>query len=380
MNRLVIALIAGLIALYVLFSSMYVVNAREQAIVVRFGAIIDVKQEPGIYFKIPTDFVDTIQIVDDRLLRYDVANMRVQVQGGAFYEVDAFLTYRIQDARSFRQFAQGDLRTVEARLGTRSTTALRQVYGSRSFNAALSAQRQEMMDEAVGLISPEMDALGIKIVDVRILRTDLSAEVSEQTYNRMRAERQAEAALLRARGQEQAQSIQAIADRQKVEFIAQAQRDADILRGEGDAQRNRIFADAYNADPEFFQFYRSMQSYRIALGGAGTTMVLSPDSEFFQYFGSEGQGTPGKPLPAPVTPVIEDAPPADLAPTDTPEATPSGLPAPEPVTPAVDPVAPAADPAPADATPVAPATETPVVPADPTPVAPAATEPAPATP
>jgi membrane protease subunit HflC len=337
MNRLVIAAIAGLIALYVLFSSMYVVNAREQAIVVRFGAIIDVKQDPGIYFKIPTDFIDTIQIVDDRLLRYDVANMRVQVQGGAFYEVDAFLTYRVRDARRFRQFAQGDLRTVEARLATRSTTALRQVYGSRTFNAALSAQRQEMMNEAASLIRPEMDALGIDIVDVRILRTDLSAEVSEQTYNRMRAERQAEAALLRGRGEEQKQSIQAIADRQKVELLAQAQRDADILRGEGDAQRNRIFANAYNADPEFFQFYRSMQSYRAALGGSGTTMVLSPDSEFFQYFSSEGQGTPGQPLPAPVTPVIEEVPPADLAPTDITPATPSELPAAEPAVPSADP-------------------------------------------
>ena len=352
MNRLVVAAIAGLIALYVLFSSMYVVNAREQAIVVRFGAIVDVKQEPGIYFKIPTDFIDTIQIVDARLLKYDVANMRVQVQGGAFYEVDAFLTYRIADARRFRQFAQGDLRTVEARLATRSTTALRQVYGSRTFNAALSAQRQEMMTEAATLIKPEMADLGIEIVDVRILRTDLSAEVSEQTYNRMRAERQAEAALLRARGEEQKQSIQAIADRQRVEFLAQAQRDADILRGEGDAQRNRIFADAYNADPEFFQFYRSMQSYRTALQSNGTTMVLSPDSEFFQYFTSEGQGTPGKPLPAPETPVIEDTPPADLAPTDAP-ATPSDLPAPEPATPATETQAapasdvPAAEPAPA---------------------------------
>ena len=123
MNRVVIAVIAGLIALYVLFSSMYVVNAREQAIVIRFGAIIDVKKDPGIYFKIPTDFVDTIQIVDDRLLKYDVANMRVQVQGGAFYEVDAFLTYRISDARRFRQFAQGDLHTVETRLATRATAA-----------------------------------------------------------------------------------------------------------------------------------------------------------------------------------------------------------------------------------------------------------------
>lgn len=360
MNRLVIAVIAGLAALYVLFSSMYVVNAREQAIVVRFGAIIDVKTQPGIYFKIPTDIIDTIQIVDNRLLKYDVANMRVQVQGGAFYEVDAFLTYRISDARRFRQFAQGDLRTVEARLATRSTTALSQVYGSRTFNAALSAQRNEMMIEARDLIKPEMADLGIEIVDVRILRTDLSAEVSEQTYNRMRAERQAEAALLRGRGEEQKQSIQAIADRQKVELLAQAQRDADILRGEGDAQRNRIFADAYNADPEFFQFYRSMQSYRTALGSNGTTMVLSPDSEFFQYFGSEGQGIPGKPLPAPETPVIEDVPPADLTPTDA-APTPSDLPAPEPVVPATE-------------TPAAPAAETPVAPAapvaDPAPAAP----------
>lgn len=355
MNRLVIAVIAGLIALYVLFSSMYVVNEREQAIVVRFGAIMDVKQEPGLYFKIPTDVVDTIQIIEDRLLRYDVANMRVQVQGGAFYEVDAFITYRISDARRFRQFAQGDLRTVEARLGTRSTTALRQVYGSRTFNAALSAQRQEMMVEARDLIRPEMADLGIDIVDVRILRTDLSAEVSEQTYNRMRAERQAEAALLRARGQELAQSIQAVADRQRVELLAQAQRDADILRGEGDAERNRIFANAYNADPEFFQFYRSMQSYRAALGSNGTTMVLSPDTEFFKYFSEQGQGTPGQPLPPPETPVIETLPDELL---NEPAVGLDGM----PVDGNTTPVAPVE---PEPATPAAPLEQTPATPADP---------------
>jgi len=352
MNRLVVAVIAGLIALYVLFSSMYVVNEREQAIVVRFGAIMDVKTEPGLYFKIPTDVVDTIQIIEDRLLRYDVANMRVQVQGGAFYEVDAFLTYRIADARRFRQFAQGDLRTVEARLATRSTTALRQVYGSRTFNAALSAQRQEMMVEARDLIRPEMADLGIDIVDVRILRTDLSAEVSEQTYNRMRAERQAEAALLRARGQELAQSIQAVADRQRVELLAQAQRDAEILRGEGDAERIRIFANAYNADPEFFQFYRSLQSYRAALTGNSTTMVLSPDTEFFKYFAEQGQGNPGQPLPPPETPVIETLP-DDLL--DEPRVGPDGTPV------EAAPVAPEVEPAP----PAAPAEETPAAPAEP---------------
>jgi membrane protease subunit HflC len=351
MNRIIIAVVAALAALYVLVSSLYIVNEREQAIVTRFGAIVDVKNEPGLYFKIPTDFVDNVQIIEKRLLRYDVANMTVQVQGGAFYEVDAFLTYRISDPRRFRQFAQGDLRTVEARIATRSTTALRQVYGARTFNAALSAQRQEMMTEARDLIRPEMADLGIEIVDVRILRTDLSAQVSDQTYQRMRAERQAEAALLRARGQEVAQSIQAVADRQRVEFLAEAQRDADILRGEGDAERNRIFASAYNADPEFFQFYRSMQSYRSALGSNGTTMVLSPDSEFFQYFASEGTGTPGQPLPPPETPVIEpivpDVPPTEFPPSTDPAATTLPAPAPEPA-----PVAPAeVTPAPAEATP-----------------------------
>ena len=128
---------------------------------------------------------------------------------------------------------------------------------------------------------------GIDIVDVRILRTDLTNQVSAQTYERMQAERLAEAALLRARGQEVAQSLRAVADRQAVEIIAAAQRDAEILRGEGDAQRSLIFATAYNLDQEFFDFYRSMQSYRAALGSTGTTMVLSPDTEFFQYFGSD---------------------------------------------------------------------------------------------
>src|SRR5690606_26973299 len=142
------------------------------------------------------------------------------------------------------------------------------------------------MSEVKGLIDTR--DIGIEIVDVRILRTDLTQQVSEQTYERMRAERLAEAALLRARGQEQAQSLRAIADRQSVEIVAAARRDAEVLRGEGEAERSAVFAAAFNTDPEFFAFYRSMQSYRAALGANGTTMVLSPDSEFFNYFGGGG--------------------------------------------------------------------------------------------
>jgi membrane protease subunit HflC len=360
MNRLIIAGIALVAALYVLFSSLYVVNEREQAIVLRFGGIIDVKTEPGLYFKIPTDFIDSVQIIEDRLLRYDLSNMTVQVQGGAFYEVDAFLTYRIVDPRRFREVAQGDLRIAEDRISTRFTAALREVYGVRNFTAALSEQRSEMMTQARNLIRPGVAELGIDIVDVRILRTDLSSQVSERTYERMRAERLAEAALLRARGQQAADTIRAIADRQAVEIRAEAQRDADILRGEGDAERNRIFAAAYNADPEFFQFYRSMESYRNALGNNGTTMVLAPDSEFFRYFSSQGEGTPGQPLPEPPSPNLPE--PTNVPANELPNLVPdSGLG--DGTVPLEVPTEAPATTAPATGTPAAPATETPAAPA-----------------
>ncbi len=168
-----------------------------------------------------------------------------------------------------------------------------------------------MMREARDLIRPDMAELGIDIVDVRILRTDLTQQVSAQTFERMKAERLAEAALLRARGQEEAQSLKAIADRQAVEIVAAARKDSEILRGEGEAQRSSVFASAYNQDPEFFEFYRSMQSYRTALGANGTTMVLSPDSEFFRYFGSEAASSGSSRVDVPAGTVI--TPPSTVA-------------------------------------------------------------------
>lgn len=318
-NRLFIigAVIIG--ALYVLFSSIYIVDEREQAIVMRFGQITDVRTEPGLYFKIPTDVVDSVQIVDDRLLRYDIANMRVQVSGNAFYQVDAFLTYRIADARLFRERATGQLSVAEARIGASLDAALRQVYGLREFTDALSDQRAQMMQETRNLIRPDLAELGLDIVDVRILRTDLDSDVSATTFERMRAERLAEAALLRARGQEQAQSLRAIADRQAVEIVAAATRDAEIIRGQGDAERNRIYASAYGQDPEFFEFYRSMEAYRNAMPNSGTTMVLSPESAFFRYFGSDGAlpaasttfSTPIQPQTVPELPATTDEPALD---------------------------------------------------------------------
>lgn len=285
-NRMPLLLVLLALAAYLLFNSLFVVNEREQAIVLRFGEIKRVETEPGLYFKLPLSMfeLDNVQIVEDRLLRFDLDDIRVQVSGGKFYEVDAFLTYRIADARRFRGTVSGSLQLAEQRLRTRLDAALRRVYGLRDFQAALSAERAEMMREVRDQIRPDATSLGLELDDVRIRRTDLTAEVSEQTFARMNAERLAEAERLRARGQEAARRIKARADRQVVEIKAAAQRDGEILRGEGEGERNSIFADAFGRDPEFFEFYRSMNAYATALQQTGTTMVLSPNSDFFRYF------------------------------------------------------------------------------------------------
>jgi len=300
-NRIpIIAFLLGLV-LVLVYASIFVVNEREQAIVLRFGEIQDVKTEPGLYFKAPFAFAgfDTVQIIEDRLLRLDLVDTPpVQVSGGRFYEVDAFLTFQITDARRFREQVSGDLNSAAARLRTRFDAALRRVYGLRGFEAALSEERAEMMREVRDLLRPDAQQLGLTIDDVRIVRTDLTAEVSQQTFDRMSAERLAEAERLRARGRENAQRIRAVADRQVVEILSEARRESEILRGEGDAERNRIFAEAFTRDPEFFEFYRSMIAYERAMQDGGTTMVLSPDSEFFQFF-QDAEGRPPAPRPTP---------------------------------------------------------------------------------
>ncbi|MBI1619622.1 protease modulator HflC [Aquamicrobium zhengzhouense] len=303
-NRFPIIAVIGAVLIFLLWSSIYVVNERQQAIVLRFGEIVDVKSEPGIYFKLPLSFMeaDNVQLIEDRVLRFDLDDIRVQVSGGRFYEVDAFIAYRISDPRRFRLAVSGSVPLAEQRLRTRLDAALRRVYGLRGFEAALSEERSSMMREVRDQLRPDATSLGLEIVDVRIRRTDLTQEVSQQTYERMRAERLAEAERLRARGREAAQRIRARADREVVEIVADARRESEILRGEGEAERNAIFADAFQRDPGFFEFYRSMAAYTKALEGTGTTMVLSPDSEFFRYFGSalgDQADAPGATTPAP---------------------------------------------------------------------------------
>ncbi|WP_370642323.1 protease modulator HflC [Afifella sp. H1R] len=296
MRRLWILLVAAIVILILVYSSVFVVNERQQALVLRFGEINRVIKEPGLYFKIPTNFVETVQIIEDRLLSFDLENIRVQVRDGRRYLVDAFLAYKIVDPRKFRENVSGSLEVAQQNLQTRLDASLRRVYGQRSFEAALSAERVAMMVEVRDQLRPLAVDLGIEIVDVRIKRTDLLPEVSQQTFDRMKAERLAEAAELRARGTEQAARIRAEADREAQVTVAEASRDADILRGEGEAQRNSIFANAYGQDENFFEFYRSMRAYQNAIQGTGTTMLLKPDSEFFRYF---QDAVPSGSLPAP---------------------------------------------------------------------------------
>lgn len=286
-NRLSAILVGLAVILFLAYSSVFVVNARQQAIVVRFGEIQSVKSEPGIYFKLPFAFMDAdrVQYVSDQALRFDLDNIRVQVSGGKFYEVDAFVVYHISDPRRFREAVSADRDAAEARLRTRLDSALRRVYGLRGFEAALSEERASMMREVRNELTPDAENLGLTVTDVRIRRTDLTQEVSQQTFERMKAERLAEAELIRARGNEQGQARRAIADRQVVEILAEARRESEIVRGQGDAERNRVFGEAFSKDPDFFAFYRSMEAYRQSLGSNDTTLVLNPNTEFFRYFG-----------------------------------------------------------------------------------------------
>jgi membrane protease subunit HflC len=273
------------------------------------------------------------------LLSFDLEDIRVQVRDGRRYLVDAFVAFRIIDARKFRENVSGSLDIARENMRTRLDAALRRVYGQRSFEAALSEQRAAMMVEVRDQLRPLTAELGLEIVDVRIKRTDLLAEVSQQTFERMKAERLAEAAQLRARGTELAARIRAEADREAVVTVAEAQREAEILRGQGEAERSRVFAEAYERDTGFFEFYRSMLAYEYSLEGTGTTMVLSPDSEFLRFF-RNASGLPTGEAPAAA------ASPADTDETDAPQSTGSAAPespesAPEAPAPATPPAAPA---------------------------------------
>lgn len=278
-RMVLLALLAGV--LFIAYSAFFIVDEREKVLVVRLGQIQRAIEIPGLYFKLP--FVEDLVYVEDRLLFFESLDKSVQVIDGRRYNVDAIIMLRLVDPQKFRETVQASLTRARDRIETRLDAALRQTYGKRSFAAALSKDRAAMMTEIRDSVRDEARSLGIEIIDVRIRRTDLMPDVLKDTYERMSAERFAEAAQLRAIGDAQRRRIRAEAEREAVELVATAQRESEIVRGTGDADRNRIFAEAFERDPEFFAFYRSMQAYPKSLGGDSTTLVLTPDSEFFRY-------------------------------------------------------------------------------------------------
>ena len=271
-------------------SSVFIVDERERALVLQFGRVVKVKEDPGLGFKIP--LIQEVVRYDDRILSRDIDPLEVTPLDDRRLVVDAFARYRITDVEQFRQaVGVGGIAFAEDRLDSILRAQTREVLGSVASNDILSSDRAALMLRIRNGAVSQASTLGVEIVDVRLKRTDLPRQNLDATFARMRAEREREAADERARGNEAAQRVRAQADRTQVEIVSEARREAEIIRGEADAERNAIFAEAFGADEEFFEFYRSLNAYRKALTGETSSMVMSPDSEFFDYLRSD-QGAP----------------------------------------------------------------------------------------
>ena len=282
MNRhLTIAGIVGAVLVVVGLMSTFIVHQTEQVIVLRFGNPVRVINEPGLKFKLP--LAETLVVFDKRVLDSDPEAEEVIASDQKRLVVDAFARYRIVDPLRFFQTV-GNEQGLRARLERVVNGTLRNVIGNVTLTAVLSEERAAIMSEIQKQVQEEAKSFGIDVIDVRIRRADLPQANSEAIFARMKSEREREAREFRAQGAELAQRIRARADRERTVLIADAQKQAQILRGDGDGQQVEIWAKAAGQDPSFFAFYRSMEAYRQALG-ADTTMVLSPDSDFFRFFG-----------------------------------------------------------------------------------------------
>lgn len=282
MNRATLLLPVAVIAVAAALSSIFIVDEREKALVLQFGQIKAVHEDPGLYFKIP--LVQEVVRYDDRILGLDVEPLEVTPLDDRRLVVDAFARFRIDDVRRFRQaVGAAGLPLAEQRIDTILRAQTREVLGSVTSSEILSEDRAILATRIRDAARSEAATLGVEIIDVRLKRTDLPEQNLDATFARMRAEREREAADEIARGNEAAQRVRAQADRTRVELVSEAQREAEIIRGEADARRNAIFAEAYGADREFFEFYRSLEAYGRALLAGNSTMVIAPDSEFFDY-------------------------------------------------------------------------------------------------
>lgn len=274
----------------------FVVDQREQALVVELGNAKRTVTEPGLYVMIP--FVQNVVYFEKRILEIDAPATESLSRDQKRVVVSAFARYRIVNPLLFYQ-AVNNITQAEQRIGTALSSNIKAALASRPFQALLSTDRNELMQAIRTGTNNEAQSWGIEIVDVRIRRADLPQANSDAIFARMTTARQKEAAEIRAKGDQAAQVIRAEAEKKATIIIAEAQKQAAILRGEGDGERNRIYAEAYSKDPSFFEFYRSMQAYVEAMKGSDTTMVLSPDSSFLKYFKAGANPSGGRPATAP---------------------------------------------------------------------------------
>ena len=292
--------IAALIVLFVViiigYSSVFTVAQTEQVLVVRLGEPVRVVTEPGLNFKAP--FIDTVISIDKRILDLENPSQEVIALDRKRLVVDAFARYRIKNALRFYQ-SVGSIQAANIQLTTLLNGSLRRVLGEVNFITVVRDEREALMARIRDQLDKEADGYGIQVVDVRIRRADLPEQNSQAVYQRMQTERQQEAAEFRAQGGQKAQEIRSKADREATVIIAEANSTAEQTRGAGDGERNRLFAEAYGKDPDFFAFYRSMTAYENGLKSNDTRFLLRPDSEFFRFFANPAGHPPVAAAPKP---------------------------------------------------------------------------------
>ena len=286
MSRFKFAILgAVVIALGIIISvSVFTVRETEQALVLQFGQWKRTASDPGIQFKWAWQ---SAQKYEKRVLSVDPPAEEVLLSDQKRILVDAFARYKIKDPLKFFQTVRTES-TFQNRFGNILTSTVKEVVAQQALEDMLSEKPNSIMEEIRDSVAKNSVSFGIEVVDIRIGRSELPEAVSQNVYDRMRTEREREANLLRAEGEENARRIRATADRQQVEIVAEAEREAQVLRGNGDASRNGILGEAYGQDPEFFEFFRSLEAYRETFAEPGTTMLLKPDSDFFRYFGDVG--------------------------------------------------------------------------------------------
>ena len=280
-GRTISILVIIIAVFFVINASYFYVDQRLQAIVLQFGEPIRVVKDPGLQFKIP--LVQNVEYFDKRLLLFDNPVEEIISADKKRLIVDSFARYKIEDPLRYFQTIRFES-TLTNRLGSIINDSLRQVLGRVPLNSVISEKRSALLEEVAVLVSAAAKDFGLQIEDVRIRRADLPTANSDAIFRRMQTERQQEAAQYRAEGEEQSRILKAQAEKEKTILLADAERTSDILRGEGDGEKNKILGEAFSKDPEFFSFYRSMQAYINAISAEDTTMILSPDSTFFEYF------------------------------------------------------------------------------------------------